>query len=170
MPNRIQTKKGHAEFSNDQLLFSESSTGYYKSLYDEYWQSDRLHLKLFFVFILVSVPAILYIIFLVASTGYGNILLVGYIILFVLGRLLRRYRGFRSTDKITVDNIQSITASDGTLLLTRPRFVVRYTKNENTHKRLISMPSSRTSDGAAAFERAKTVFRQKGLLENQEGS
>jgi hypothetical protein len=56
-----------------------------------------------------------------------------------------------------------VTPVRGTRGLTRPRFVVTYTVDEDTKRRYVPMPSLWLSYGEREFRRAAAAFRDAGI-------
>lgn len=160
----FDTKRGNAKFEDNEINFSESTIGYYKSLYREYWKSDSAKFKTIFLLIVLSFPSAFYAIFTILSMENGYLvvfLMFGFLVLLFT---IQYVRGFRSPNKIELDRIEDVTYTRGKTPITRPRFVIEYTKNGNTYKRRVNMPSLYMKSGEETFNRAKEAFRKRGLI------
>lgn len=160
----FSTKRGSATFKEDRIEFSGSAIGYYKSIYEEYWKSESIKLKLMFSLIVLSFPSAFYAILSVLSMDNGYSIVVLTFALFLLILAVQYLRGFRSPDRIGLDSIENVSYTRGTTPITRPRFVIEYTKSGSTYKRRVNMPSLYTESGEKELELAKKAFRQHGFL------
>jgi hypothetical protein len=72
-------------------------------------------------------------------------------------------RGFRSPDRIRLDTIEQVSATDGMKGLTRPRLVIKYTDEETTRKRRVNLPSVYTNSGETVYKQAQEAFTERGF-------
>jgi hypothetical protein len=72
-------------------------------------------------------------------------------------------RGFRSPDRIRLDTIEQVSATDGMKGLTRPRLVIKYTDGRTTCKRRVDLPSFYTNGGKTVYEQAQEAFTERGF-------
>ncbi|WP_239685677.1 hypothetical protein [Halolamina pelagica] len=72
-------------------------------------------------------------------------------------------RGFRSPNRIPLDDIEDVSTTRGEKGLTRPRLVITYLDDESTYKRRVNLPTLYTADGEAAYERALDAFGERGF-------
>lgn len=164
MKDKFDTKRGSAVFTPDSIRFSESTVGYYKSLYTEYWMSDSVKLKLMFLAILASFPVVFFSVLGIVRTSEGYEMLVIILALFIILFIVQYLRGYRSPDEIRLDDIDNVSVIEGTSPFTRPRFIIEYTDSNSAVKRRVNMPSLYTPSGRDELDRAKKMFEDRGLL------
>jgi hypothetical protein len=160
----FDTKRGNAKFEDNEISFSESTIGYYKSLYREYWKSDSTKFKIIFLLVVLSFPSAFYAILTLLNHHYGYEIVLTIFASLILMFAVQYSKGFRSPDKIELDSIEDVSYTRGKTPITRPRFVIEYTENGNTYKRRVNMPSLYMKSGEETFNRAKEAFRQQGLI------
>ena len=66
-------------------------------------------------------------------------------------------------DRIRLDAIEQVSATDGTKGLTRPRLVIIYTDGGTTRKRRVNLPSLYTNGGETVYEQAQEAFTERGF-------
>jgi hypothetical protein len=94
----------------------------------------------------------------------GNFLYIAAVSGSILGLWAVNYaHGFRSPDRIRLDTIEEVSATDGLKGLTRPRFVITYTDGETTRKRRVNLPSLHTIGGETVYEQAQEAFAERGF-------
>ena len=158
----FKTKRSIVRFTADAVLIEESAVGYVRSLYREYWQSERWWRKAIFVGYVFGL--LFGVSWYASAIRSGDVrLLAGVIGLLVVLLVVNYTRGFRSPDRIPLDNIENVSATHGEKGLTRPRLIVTYTDTGSTYKRRVNLPSLYTVDGDAAFERAVKAFGERGF-------
>jgi hypothetical protein len=156
------TKRGTARFTEDYVYFEESFLRYIKSLYRDYWQRGTWWSSSALVGYLFAFPIGIW--WVVSAVRGGNFLLIAAVGGSILVLWAVNYaHGFRSPDRIRLDTIEQVSATDGTGGLTRPRLVIRYTDGEKTCKRRVNLPSLYTSDGEAVYEQAQEAFAERGF-------
>jgi hypothetical protein len=156
------TKRGTACFSEDCVHFDESLSGYIQSLYQEYWQSGTWWHNGIFVGYILAFPIGLW--WTVSAVRSGDFLLLGIVVgLMIVLWLVDRVRGFRSPDRIRLDTIEEVSATDGQKGLTRPRLIITYTEGGTTYRRRVNLPSLYTSGAETAYEQARAAFAERGF-------
>jgi len=156
------TKRGKVRFTEEYVYFEESFWGYIKSLYGNYWQRGTWWSSSAFVAYLLAFPIGVW--WAVSAVRGGNLLyiaVVGGSMLVLWGA--NYARGFRSPDRIRLDAIEQVSATDGTKGLTRPRLVIRYTDGGTTRKRRVNLPSLYTNGGETVYEQAQEAFTERGF-------
>ncbi|GGL44288.1 hypothetical protein GCM10009037_29600 [Halarchaeum grantii] len=158
----FKTKRGVVRFTDDAVLVEESVSEYARSLYQGYWQNERWGRKTIFV---GYVFGLLFAVGWLASAIHSGdvLLLAGVLGLLVVLLVVNYVRGFRSPDRISLDDIEDVSATRGAKGLTRSRLVVTYTDAGSTYKCRVNLPSLYTDDGDAAFERAVDAFDERGF-------
>lgn len=156
----FRTKRGVARLTDDAVHFDESAVGYARSLYRGYWQSEERWSKAIF---LGYVSGLLFAIsWLVSAIRAGDrLLLAGLLGILTILVGVNYARGFRSPDRIPLDDIEDVSTTRGEKGLTRPRLVITYLDDESTYKRRVNLPSLYTADGEAAYERALDAFGER---------
>jgi hypothetical protein len=158
----VSTKRGTARFSEDCVQFEESFSGHVRSLYRGYWRGGTWWQSGILVGYLLAVPIGLG--WVVGAVRGGDSLRLAVVAgLLVVLRLADYARGFRSPDRIRLDTIENVSATDGTRGLTRPRLVISYTDGGTIYRRRVNLPSLYTSGGETTYERARTAFAERGL-------
>ncbi|CAJ52220.1 hypothetical protein [Haloquadratum walsbyi] len=156
------TKRGTARFSEDYVYFQESFSGYINSLYRNYWQRGTWWSSTAFVGHLFAYPIGIW--WVVSAVYDGNFLHIAALCGLILVLYVVNYaRGFRSPDRIRLDTIEQVSATDGIKGITRPRLVVRYTDGGTTYKRRVNLPSLYTSGREAVYEQARESFTERGF-------
>ncbi|MFC7166014.1 hypothetical protein [Halospeciosus flavus] len=158
----FETKRGVARFTDAAVHFDESLTGYVRSLYDDYWQSEVWWLKVMFI---GYAFALLYALWWgITEVRSRDVFLLAAVV-GLLGALwlLNYVRGFRSPDRISLEAIEVVTATCGSKGLTRPRLVIHYRDDSSTHKRRVNLPSLYTENGEETYERACKAFEKRGF-------
>lgn len=151
----FRTKRGPARFTEDAVHFDES-------LYREYWQSGTGWHKWILVGYVLGFPIGFW--WTVNVVRGGDFLLLTAIVCLIVVLWVADYaRGFRSPDRIRLDTIENISATDGTRGLTRPRLIITYTHKGTTYRRRVNLPSLYTSGGETAYERAQAAFTERGF-------
>jgi hypothetical protein len=156
------TKRGTARFTEEYVYFEESLSGYVESLYRDYWQRGTWWSSSVLVTYLFAFPIGVW--WVASAVRGGNVLHIAAVggLLLVLWAVSYA-RGFRSPDRIRLDTIEQVSATDGVKGLTRPRLVISYTDGGTTDKRRVNLPSLYTSGGETAYERAQEAFAERGL-------
>lgn len=158
----FRTKRGTARFTGDAVHFDESFTGYIQSIYREYWQSETWWHKGIFAGYIAAFPMGLW--WVASAVRGGDFLILAVVVGLILLLWVTNYaRGFRSTDRIRLDAITKISATDGKKGLTRPRLIIRYTDGETTYRRRVNLPSLDTTGGETAYEQAQSAFAERGF-------
>jgi hypothetical protein len=160
----FSTKRGSASFKENKIVFSGSAIGYYKSIYKDYWKSGSAGLRLIFFLIVLSFPSAFYAILSILSMSNGYSIVTAVFGLVVLIFVIQYIKGFRSPNKIELDSIENVSYTRGMKLMTRPRFIIKYTDDNKTYKRRVNMSSLYTESAEEELETAKEAFRQRGLL------
>jgi hypothetical protein len=157
MPS-FRTKRGRCHVEGDRLALESSIRGQFQ----RYREGGRL---LFWSYVVLTVTAVAYPVYMLAVGEARTVLLWGGAVggLLMLGYAVNYWRGFTRADEIPLEAITHVTAVTGTRGLTRPRFVVTYRRDGETHHRYVMMPSPFLSYGDAEFERAKETFREAGV-------
>ncbi len=156
------TKRGTARFTEEYVHFEESFSGYIRSLYHEYWQSGMWWHNGLFVGYILAFPLGLG--WVVSAVRGGDFLLLAVGGGLIVALWLANYaRGFRSPDRMRLDTIEKVSATDGTKGLTRPRLIITYTDGETTYRRRVNLPSLYTSGGETAYDRAQAAFAERGF-------
>jgi hypothetical protein len=158
----FRTKRGRARLTDDEIRFEESFAGYVRSLYRSYWCADAWWRKAVFAgYVLGLAVAVGWVIHAVAS---GRLRLLAAVCGLLIAIWVVDYlRGFRSSDRVALSDVESVSATRGEKGVTRPRLVVRYAGDGAVRKRRVNLPSLYTPDGEAAFERAQTAFAERGF-------
>jgi hypothetical protein len=158
----FKTKRGVVRFTADAALIKESAVGYARSLYRGYWQSERWWRKTIFVGYVFGL--LFGVGWLASAIRSGDVrLLAGVLGLLVVLLVVNYARGFRSPDRIPLDDIEDVSTTRGEKGLTRPRLVITYLDDGSTYKRRVNLPSLYTADGEAAYERALDAFGERGF-------
>jgi len=156
------TKRGTARFTEDDVYFDESFSGYIQSVYQEYWQSGTWWHNGIFVGYILAFPIGSW--WIVSAVRGGNFLPLTVVVGLIVVLWLANYaRGFRSPDRIRLDTIKKVSATDGKKGLTRPRLIITYTDGGTTYRRRVNLPSLYTSGGGTAYERAQAAFAERGF-------
>jgi hypothetical protein len=156
------TKRGTAQFTEEYVYFEESFLRYVNSLYRDYWQRGTWWSSSAFLAYMFAFPIGVW--WVVNAVRGGKFLYIAVVAGSILGLWAVNYaRGFRSPDRIRLDTIEQVSATDGLKGLTRPRLVIHYTDGETTRKRRVNLPSLYTSGGETAYERARTAFAERGF-------
>ncbi|MFB6228940.1 MAG: hypothetical protein ABEH88_10345 [Halobacteriales archaeon] len=156
------TKRGTARFTEDYVCFKESFSGYLKSLYRDYWQRGTWWSSGVLVAYMFAFPiGVWWVVSALRGGNFPQIAAVGGSMLVLWA--VNYARGFRSPDRIRVDTIEQVSATDGMKGLTRPRLVIRYTDGKTTCKRRVNLPSLYTSGGETVYERAQEAFAERGF-------
>lgn len=156
------TKRGTARFTENSVHFEESFSGYIQSLYQEYWQSGIWWQSGIFVGYMLAFPIGLW--WVVSAVRGGDSLSLAVVVGLMIMLWITNYaRGFRSPDRIRLDTIKEISATDGKKGLTRPRLIITYTDGGTAYRRRVNLPSLCTSDGETAYERAQAAFAERGF-------
>ncbi|KTG11321.1 hypothetical protein [Haloferax profundi] len=158
----FRTRRGVARFTGDSVLFEESFTGYFRALYRGYWQSEYWRRKAIFIgYIFCLLFAIGWTL---SAVWAGDVLLLAGLFTFIVALLALNYlQGFRSPDRIQLDNIEDISSTRGQKGLTRPRLVITYTNDGSQYKRRVNLPSLYTDYGQEAFDCAAKAFDERGF-------
>ncbi|GGN08852.1 hypothetical protein [Halarchaeum nitratireducens] len=165
------TKRGTARFEDSKILLESSVAGYLRSLYRDYWKSDAWWRRAIFL------GYVLWVVFAIGWSARLVVLLVqrdadpiwaaggaGVVAALLVALWLANYlRGYRSPDRIALDDVESVTATRGERGLTRPRLVLAYRDGDATRKRRVNLPSLLMPDGAETYERAVTAFVERGI-------
>ncbi|OYR57244.1 hypothetical protein DJ83_17405 [Halorubrum ezzemoulense] len=155
-------KRGTARFTEDYVYFQESFLGYIKSLYRDYWQRGTWWSSTVLVGYLFVFPIGIW--WVVSVVRGGNFLYIAALGGSILVLWAVNYaRGFRSPDRIRLDAIQQVSATDGIKGLTRPRLVIKYTDARTTCKRRVNLPSLYTRGGETGYEQAREAFAERGF-------
>ena len=156
------TKRGKARFTEEYVYFEESFSGYIKSLYRDYWKRGTWWSNSAFVAYLFAFPiGIWWVVSAVRGGNHLHIAAVGGSMLVLWG--VNYARGFRSPDRIRLDTIEQVSATDGMKGLTRPRLVIKYTDEETTRKRRVNLPSVYTNSGETVYKQAQEAFTERGF-------
>jgi hypothetical protein len=156
------TKRGTARFTGECVHFEESFSRHIQSLYQEYCQNGTWWHNGIFVGYILAFPIGLW--WIVGAVRGGDFLLLAVVGGSIAVLWMANYaRGFRSPDRIRLDAIREVSATDGTKGLTRPRLVITYTDGETTYRRRVNLPSLYTSNGETAYEQAQAAFAEHGL-------
>ncbi|QGX93950.1 hypothetical protein EI982_03725 [Haloplanus rallus] len=156
------TKRGTVRFTEEYVYFQESFSGYLKSLYRDYWQRGTWWSSSALVAYAFAFPiGVWWVLSAVRDGNFLHIAAVGGLMLVLWG--VNFARGFRSPDRIRLDTIEQVSATDGIKGLTRPRLVVRYTDGGTTYKRRVNLPSLYTSGGETVYEQAQEAFTERGF-------
>jgi hypothetical protein len=158
----FSTKRGTARFTEEYVYFEESFSRYLQSLYQEYCRRGTwFHSGIFVGYILAFLIGLWWVVSAVRGGDFVPLAVVGGLI-FALW-MANYARGFRSPDRIRLDRIEDVSATDGKKGLTRPRLVIRYADRETTYRRRVNLPSLYTSNGETAYEQAQAAFAEHGL-------
>ncbi|WP_435101726.1 hypothetical protein [Halarchaeum sp. P4] len=155
------TKRGRARFEDGIVVFEESVRGYVRSLYRGYWRSDAWWRKAMFAgYVVAWVAAIAW----VLTAMRHDLLLVaaGLLVLAALW-VIQYLRGYRSPDRVALDDVADVSVTRGSKGLTRPRLVLTYRTGDGRYKRRVNLPSRLTPNGDEAYKRAVTAFEQRGF-------
>jgi hypothetical protein len=144
------------------VYFEESFSGYLKSFYSDYWQRGTWWSSSALVAYAFAFPVgVWWVISAVRADNFLPIAAVGGLLLVLWA--VNFARGFRSPDRIRLDTIEQVSATDGMKGLTRPRLVVRYTDRGTTYRRRVNLPSVYTSGGKTAYVQAQEAFTKRGF-------
>jgi hypothetical protein len=156
------TKRGTVRFTEEYVCFEESFWGYIKSLYRDYWQRGTWWSSSALIAYALAFPiGVWWVASAVRGGNFLHIAAVGGLMLVLWA--VNFARGFRSPDRIRLDKIEQVAATDGVKGLTRPRLVIRFTDGGTTRKRRVNLPSLYTSGGETVYEQAQEAFRERGL-------
>lgn len=170
------TKRGTARFEGGAVVFEESVRGYIRSLHRDYWESDAWWREAIFLgYALWPLVAVGWAVNLLVSIAGGRAnpsriaLGAGVVaVVLVAPQILNYLRGFRSPDRIALDDVESVSATRGATGLTRPRLHIAYRTDGATRTRRVNLPSLLTPDGEEAYERAVAAFEHRGFEPGEE--
>lgn len=149
-------------FIDGELVFKESVTGYFRSLYDGYWRNGGGTQKVIlsgYAFALLSA-----LVFFVSAVLNRRVFLVATVLGAVaLTWLFDRARGFRSVDRIPLSTVNDVSVVSGRQGLTKPRLIITYTDDENHKRRRVTLPSKYAVNGDTAYTRARSMLEERGF-------
>lgn len=164
----FNTNRGYVRVTDDALVFEESTTRRVRLLFESYWQNGNTVQKGTFVAIVFAPVYAFGLLLWQVQSGAVENSYVGVLLLFVLVgiaclKLVDYARGFRSPDRIPLEDIETVSATRGSKGLTRPRLVITYTRGQQSYRRRVNLPSLYTPDAADQFERSLRFFEQRGF-------
>lgn len=161
-----RTKRGTAAFGSNRVIMEESISTYIRNFVDSMWYKGDLRQNMAFVFILALVLYAIELIFffLLNATFTQRVIYVSSVAAFMLAVwTVEHFRGFTDEKFVEYETINSVKFIEGRKWLTCPRFILKYSSEDEEKKRYITMPHELLGDVEKDVEEIKKEFRSRDI-------
>lgn len=152
----FRTKRGRCHLDGGTLRLEGSTAGTLR----RYWEASTLAFALYAGAVVAGLGAFGWL--LLVADGYTLALLGGAVSGGLAVYLLQRLRGFTRATEIPLESVERVSAVEGALGLTTPRFVVTY-EADGKRRRYVTMAPRWIPGSEGDFQRGRDAFAEAGI-------